>query len=112
MAELENLMDLIRAFVRERDWEQFHDPKNLSMALASEAGELCSELRWVPSSEADAWCAAPEQRARIADELADVAIVLLMLVDRVGLDLGAAVRAKLERNAAKYPADDVRGRYD
>ena len=61
MDKLDSLLDDIRAFVRERDWEQFHDPKNLAMAVASEAGELCAELRWVPSADADAWFAQAQQ---------------------------------------------------
>ncbi|MCA9617253.1 MAG: nucleotide pyrophosphohydrolase [Myxococcales bacterium] len=104
------MIDDLRDFVRERDWEQFHDPKNLAMAVASEAGELLSELRWVRGEDADAHCADPEARARIADEIADVAATLLMLVDRIGLDLPAALHAKMQKNRAKYPAEEHRGR--
>jgi NTP pyrophosphatase (non-canonical NTP hydrolase) len=110
MDKLDSLLDDIRAFVRERDWEQFHDPKNLAMAVASEAGELCAELRWVPSADADAWCRDPARRERVADEVADVLITTLMLADRAGLDVAAVVRAKLAKNRAKYPAERVRGR--
>lgn len=98
------LLDAIRAFVAEREWEPFHDPKNLAMAVASEAGELCAELRWVASEEADAYAAREEVRPRLEDEAADVAICLLMFCDRVGIDLAGAMRAKLEKNRAKYPA--------
>ncbi|MCC6873299.1 MAG: nucleotide pyrophosphohydrolase [Sandaracinaceae bacterium] len=104
MSELDEMRDEIRKFVAERDWERFHDPKNLAMAVASEAGELCAELRWVPSEEADAFVRRPEVRARVADEIADVAITLLMLAERAGIDPIAAMRAKLEKNRAKYPA--------
>ncbi|MCB9599331.1 MAG: nucleotide pyrophosphohydrolase [Sandaracinus sp.] len=107
---LDAMIDDLRDFVRERDWEQFHDPKNLAMAVASEAGELLSELRWVRGEDADAHCADPEARARIADEIADVAATLLMLVDRIGLDLPAALHAKMQKNRAKYPAEEHRGR--
>ena len=109
---LEASLALIRAFVRERDWEQFHDPKNLAMALASEAGELLGELRWVPSDDADRFAREPESRARIEDEAADVAITLLMFCDRVGIDLPAAIARKVAKNAERYPADAVRGRFD
>ena len=110
MDRLDELRHELRAFVRERDWEQFHDPKNLIMAVVSEAGELAAELRWVPSDQADAWCKDEAQRARVADELADVALTLTMLADRVGLDLVDCMRAKLAKNRAKYPAEKVRGR--
>jgi dCTP diphosphatase len=100
---LEGMLDNVRAFVREREWESFHDPKNLAMAIASEAGELCAELRWVPSAEADAHCQAPETRQRVLDELADVAICVLMLSDRLGVDLSEAVHDKLARIRDTYP---------
>ena len=100
----------IRAFVNEREWEPFHDPKNLAMAVASEAGELLSELRWIPGREADDHCRAAEHRQAIADEIADVAITLTMLAERVGLDLPAAMHAKLVKNRAKYPVEEWRGR--
>jgi dCTP diphosphatase len=106
---LEALHQELREFVRERDWEQFHDPKNLAMAVASEAGELLAELRWVPSDQADEWCRDPDNRARLADEVADVAITLFMLSDRVGLDLPDTMRAKMVKNRRRYPAEKVRG---
>ncbi|HJL03891.1 MAG TPA: nucleotide pyrophosphohydrolase [Polyangiaceae bacterium LLY-WYZ-15_(1-7)] len=106
----EAMLEDIRAFVREREWEPFHDPKNLAMAVASEAGELLSELRWVPGDEADAHCRDPAHREAIADEIADVAATLFMLADRIGLDLPAAVHAKMEKNRAKYPVEEWRGR--
>lgn len=103
MSDLESVMDEIRAFVRERDWEPFHDPKNLAMAIASEAGELAAELRWVPSHDADAFARREDVRGRLADEAADVAITLLMFCDRAGIDPIAAIRAKLVKNRQKYP---------
>lgn len=103
MDDIAAVLDDIRAFVRERDWEQFHDPKNLAMAVASEAGELVAELRWVPSHDADAFAKREDVRPRIEDEAADVAITLLMFCDRVGIDLAAAMRRKLVKNRAKYP---------
>jgi NTP pyrophosphatase (non-canonical NTP hydrolase) len=104
------LMDELRAFVRERDWAQFHDPKNLAMLVASEAGELCAEYRWVANAEADALSRTQPARARVADEIGDVGLALALLCDRMGLDLIAAMRAKLDRNRRRYPADLVRGR--
>jgi NTP pyrophosphatase (non-canonical NTP hydrolase) len=106
---IDGLIVEIRRFVRERDWERFHDPKNLAMAVASEAGELAAELRWVHSDAADAWCQDPENRARLSAEIADVAITLLMLADRAGIDVVRAALDKLGSNARKYPAERVRG---
>src|SRR5690242_9222300 len=71
----------LREFVRERDWAQFHDPKNLSMAIASEAGELLAELRWVASSTADDFVRDPANRTRIENEVGDVGIALLLFCD-------------------------------
>ena len=100
----------LREFVRERDWEQFHDPKNLAMAIASEAGELLAEYRWVSNAEADQWSGAPENRKRVEAEAADVGIALLMFCDSVGVDLPNAMRAKIEINRANYPASESKGR--
>lgn len=110
MDDLRTVLDDIRAFVRERDWEQFHDPKNLAMAVASEAGELLAELRWVASEEADAVAKRPDVRARLEDEVADVAITLLMFCDRTGIELAPAMRRKLAKNREKYPLEEARGR--
>jgi len=112
MDTLENIRADIRRFVKERDWEQFHDPKNLAMAVASEAGELVAELRWVPQDRVDRHCHEPAARQRLRDEIADVAITLLMLADRTEIDLLSAMRDKLEKNAAKYPVERVRGKYE
>jgi dCTP diphosphatase len=108
--DLTPLLELLRTFVRERDWEQFHDPKNLAMAVASEAGELAAELRWVKNDASDAWCREPENRQRLADEVADVLITTLMLADRAGLDPAQVIRDKMEKNGIKYPVARARGR--
>lgn len=103
MADLREALERIRAFVRDRGWEPFHDPKSLAMAVASEAGELVAELRWVPSERADEVARDAEVHARLTDEAADVAITLLMLCDRAGIDLETAIPAKLAKNALRYP---------
>ncbi len=110
MPTLDELTAALRAFADARDWRQFHDPKNLAMLVASEAGELCAEYRWVPGGEADARSSEPAARARIAAEIADVAIALLLLCDRIGLDLGEAIADKVKRNAERYPVETSRGR--
>jgi len=110
MPTLDDLTAALRQFVADRDWQQFHDPKNLAMLIASEAGELLAEYRWVRGEEADAHSREPQARARIAAEVADVTIGLLLLCDRIGLDLERAVADKLAANAERYPADASRGR--
>jgi NTP pyrophosphatase (non-canonical NTP hydrolase) len=112
MDELQALQARIREFVTERDWHQFHDPKNLAMLLASEAGELVAEYRWVRNDEADALSQDPEKRERILSEIGDVGLAILLLCERIGADPVAAMSAKLERNRTRYPADLVRGKSD
>ena len=92
------------AFAAARGWEPYHTPKNLTMALASEVGELCDLLRWLTADESVAAAGDPRLRDAIADELADVANIVFLLSDHTGIDLSAAVRAKLVKNAVKYPA--------
>jgi|SRR3954463_14239427 NTP pyrophosphatase (non-canonical NTP hydrolase) len=110
MRDVNSLLAELRLFVAERDWGQFHDPKNLAMLLASEVGELVAEYRWVAGDAADAHSGDVGSRARIADEIGDVGIALLLLCDRIGIDLGEAIAAKLARNRTRYPADRSRGR--
>ena len=110
MSELDDLVGKLRAFVSERDWRPFHDPKNLVMLVASEAGELLAEYRWVGGQDADAHSLEPAARARIAAEIGDVGIALLLLCDRIGLDLEQAIAEKLAANAQRYPVESSRGR--
>ena len=110
MPTLDELTTALRRFAAERDWQQFHDPKNLAMLVASEAGELVAEYRWVRGDEADAHSRVPAPRARVAAEIADVGIALLLLCDRIGLDLTQAMADKLAQNAARYPIEKSRGR--
>lgn len=107
MRDLEELKGRIRAFVAERDWERFHSPKNLAMALSVEASELVELFQWL--TEAESAALDPERRLRVADELADVLWFLVRLSDRLDIDLLEAAGRKLTANAAKYPADRVRG---
>jgi NTP pyrophosphatase (non-canonical NTP hydrolase) len=105
-----SLIAELRHFVAERDWGQFHDPKNLAMLLASEAGELLAEYRWVRNDESDALSRDPQARQRIANEIGDVGIALVLLCDRIGLDLEAAMREKLARNRQRYPVEHAKGK--
>lgn len=99
----------VAAFAQERDWEQFHTPKNLSMALAAEAAELMEVFLWAEDGGV-AEMAKPKRRAEVADELADVVIYALEFSQVTGIDLAAAIQAKMRRNAEKYPVEKARGR--
>ncbi|MGH7411674.1 MAG: nucleotide pyrophosphohydrolase [Candidatus Methylomirabilis sp.] len=111
MDQLESILKELRDFVTEREWEQFHDPKNLAMAISSEAGELLAEYRWVNNAEADDYSGQPEPRERIAAEVADVGIALMLFCDRTGLDLIESIREKMDCNRANYPVGQSRGRW-
>lgn len=100
----------LREFARERDWEEFHDPKNLVMLLASEVGELVAEFRWLTPQGSRRVIEDPPAMERIAKEIGDVGIALLAISDKLGIDLLAAIEAKIERNATAYPVDASRGR--
>ena len=112
MDQLEEVVRELRAFVGEREWEQFHDPKNLAMAVASESGELLAEYRWVNNTEADGFSADNRHRNRIAAEVADVGIALLLFCDRIGLDLINAMKEKITLNRRNYPVELSRGRWE
>ena len=107
MRDLEELRTRVQAFVEERDWDRFHSPKNLAMALSVEASELVELFQWLTEEESAALDA--DRRLRVADELADVLWFLVRIADRLDIDLLEAAGRKLAANAAKYPADRVRG---
>ncbi|HUR60197.1 MAG TPA: nucleotide pyrophosphohydrolase [Opitutaceae bacterium] len=107
---ISELKGRVLAFVRERDWEQFHTPKNLSMALAAEAGELMEHFLWATPEQSRAIALEPAKRSKIADELADVVIYALEFANMTGLDLSAAIEAKMASNAKKYPVEKAKGR--
>ena len=107
---LADLKARVLAFVQARDWEQFHSPKNLSMALAAESGELMEHFLWATPEQSKAAATDPVKRGKIADELADVVIYALEFANITGLDLAAAIEAKMVANAKKYPVEKARGR--
>ena len=106
------LRQRVQSFVRERDWEQFHSPKNLSMALAAESGELMEHFLWAGSRASLGVARDPKKRPAIEAEIADVVIYALEFANICGIDLAAAVERKLAANAAKYPIEKSRGRSD
>lgn len=105
---LHQIRDALRAFAAARDWERFHTPKNLAMALAGEAGEVIEHFQWLSADESLALSDA--DRAEVALELADVLFYLVRLADVMQIDLAEAARRKLSINAERYPADKARGR--
>ena len=105
--DLDELRQRLREFVAERDWDQFHSPKNLAMAHSVEASELVEIFQWL--SEAESAQPDAEHRRRAAEELADVLWFLVRIADRLDIDLLAAAEAKFVQNAEKYPAERVRG---
>ncbi|MBI5381289.1 MAG: nucleotide pyrophosphohydrolase [Opitutae bacterium] len=106
------LKSRILAFARERDWEQFHAPKNLSMALSAEAAELMEHFLWTTPEQSRSVAADPAKRAKIEEELADVVIYALEFANMTGIDLASAITAKMAANAKKYPVEKARGRAD
>ena len=101
------LRDKLRAFAAERDWDQFHSPKNLSMALMVEAAELMEHFQWL--TEAQSAGLSAENKQAVSEELADILLYLVRLSDKLDIDLLGAALRKLEKNALKYPAEQVRG---
>ena len=108
---VEALRNLIAAFVHERDWEQFHDPKNLSMAIATEAAELMEHFRWAQNQESRDLLKNEQALAGIRDEVADVLAFLLSFANVARIDLTQALRDKMIRNARKYPVEQYKGKY-
>src|SRR4029077_3508845 len=109
-ATVSQLRQAVQAFVDERDWRQFHTPKNLAMSLAIEAAELMEHFQWLDVDQSIARGRDAARRSEIADEMADVCCYLLSLANVLGLDLSEAVLAKLVKNAQKYPVGEFRGR--
>ena len=106
-SDLNRLRSIVRAFVDERDWDQFHSPKNLASALTVEAAELLEHFQWLQSGRAEELGA--DKLVEVKHEMADVLVYLVRLADKLDVDLFAAVQEKMVLNRAKYPAEQVRG---
>jgi NTP pyrophosphatase (non-canonical NTP hydrolase) len=100
--EFEDLQSEIKAFAKARDWEQFHTPKNLAMAITGEAGELAAEFQWLTTLESETESLSPEKLDAISLEIADVQIYLLRLAEVLGVDIPDAVRRKIEINESRF----------
>ncbi|HZX79384.1 MAG TPA: nucleotide pyrophosphohydrolase [Lysobacter sp.] len=107
---LTDIRDELRAFARERDWEKFHSPKNLAMALTVETAELLEIFQWM--SEEQSRTLDEARRGAVESELADVLLYLIQLADRLDIDLLAVAERKMVSNAERYPAERARGRSD
>ena len=108
---LADLKKLVADFVGERDWQPFHDPKNLSASIAIEAAELMEHFQWLRSDQLPSIENNPVARAAIEEELADIVAYVLSFATRMKIDLSSALEAKMRKNAEKYPADKFKGRF-
>lgn len=108
--DLAGIRQQLRAFARERDWEQFHSPKNLAMALSVEAAELLEIFQWMTEDQSRTLDG--ERRSAVESEVADVLLYLIQLADRLDIDLLQAAEKKMRSNAVRYPAERARGRSD
>lgn len=106
--DMQELRERLRAFAKERDWAQFHSPKNLAMALSVEAAELLERFQWLTEKQSDTL--KPKDRAAVAEEMADVLIYLTLLADRLGIDLLGESHGKITKNARRYPVALAKGR--
>jgi NTP pyrophosphatase (non-canonical NTP hydrolase) len=106
-----DLRKLVTDFVNARDWQQFHTPKNLAMALAIEAAELMEHFQWLDQKESQAVALDAAKRDAAGEELADVICYAFAMANELGLDVADAMRDKMRKNAIKYPADEFRGRW-
>jgi NTP pyrophosphatase (non-canonical NTP hydrolase) len=109
---VDQLRQLLRQFVDERDWQPFHNPKNLAMSLAIEAAELMEHFQWLTPEEATQAAADPDQREAICDEIADCLAYVLAMANTINIDLSTELLRKMEKNAVKYPIETSRGRFD
>ena len=106
------LRNAVAAFVDERDWSRFHDPKNLAMSIAIEAAEIMEHVQWSRNDELDERMASDGARAAVAEELADVICYTLALANALDIDVSTTVHAKMKKNAEKYPVERYHGRYE
>lgn len=108
---LAQLRETVRQFVAERDWQQFHTPKNLSMSLAIEAAELMEHFQWLTAEQSRALNNDPVALAEVADEMSDVLCYLFAMANELEIDVSSALEAKMVKNRQKYPAAEFRGRF-
>jgi len=105
---VEELKQLVAAFVAERDWERYHVPKHLAMSIAIEAAELMEHFQWVDTETPEAVMQDPERMQQVREELSDVLAYTLSLANALKIDVSSAFAEKMKKNATKYPADEVK----
>lgn len=108
---IDNLRAIVRQFVEERDWRQFHTPKNISMAMAIECAELMEHFQWIDGDQSRGIANEPEKLRAVEEELADVLCYVLALANELDIDLATVLDKKMVKNRQKYPAEEFRGRY-
>ncbi|MEM3857322.1 MAG: nucleotide pyrophosphohydrolase [Thermoprotei archaeon] len=106
---VQELKNLVRGFSDERDWDQYHNPKDLAIGVVTEAGELLQLFRFKSPNESEKMFSSPDARKKIRNEVADVFYFLLRFCDKNGIDVSSALKEKLEENAQKYPAEKFKG---
>ena len=109
LIDVKGLSEALAAFSAERDWDQYHSPKNLVMALTGEVGELTEVFQWLSEAQSKSVATNPDTATAVREELADVTLYLVRLASVLGVDLNEAVTLKLQKNALKYPVDKARG---
>lgn len=109
---VEQLRQIVGQFVDQRQWQQFHNPKNLAMSLAIEAAELMEHFQWLTLDEAAEHAIDPDQREAVCDEVADCLAYVLAIANRMDIDLTTELARKMDKNALKYPPEASRGRFD
>ena len=107
--DIKGIKSKLSAFAKERDWDQYHSPKNLVIALAGEVGELVEHFQWLTEEESRSLAKDRKKLANVSEEVADLAIYIVRLCDKLGIDLEEAIEAKIKMNAAKYPVALAKG---
>lgn len=107
--DIKGIQEKLQIFADERDWDKFHNPKNLVMALSVETSELVEIFQWLTESESSNLINNQNKLDQVRDEIADVAIYLIILADKLGVNIESAINKKLVKNASKYPAENVQG---
>lgn len=109
MSEVKTIIERIKKFRDERDWMQFHDPKNMAVSIILEASELLEHFQWKTIEEVEQYVA--QHKAEVKDEIADIALYLFEMADNLGIDLIKAMEEKLAKNEAKYPVEKAKGKH-
>ena len=108
---IQEIKDLMESFVKERDWQQFHKSKNLSMALSVEASELVELFQWLENEEAEQMMKNNDFRSKAIDEIADILLYVIAFANRNDIDISEAIKQKIKKNKKKYPTDKFKGRF-